>query len=333
MALLTDRTLAQSSAITPTTLIHIVTTGDTSQNPAGSSYKAELQQLATVLTGVTFTGGSSNCITDFYVTNVYGCSPITFQDSFQMIGSTSSGTLSVAEGFQTTASGNYSHSEGFKTTASGNYSHSEGNGTQSVSDYSHTSGLRTRSNGDYQVVVGQYNDYTKPRGNSAFIIGNGTSPGFESDLLVAVSSQVSIFGTLDVTGLTKTDNFRLTTSPNNGYVLVSDGLGNGTWQPLSAVTGTSLTSVTGITTSAFTATTSYEYYGVEFTGTTSIEIPNASGIDGFKFSIKDERGTAATYPITITPVTSTIDGNPSVTMSINYMSLTMVARNNNWWII
>lgn len=49
--LLTDRTLAQSSAITPTTLIHIVYTGDPSQNPAGSSYKAELGQLAGIFGG------------------------------------------------------------------------------------------------------------------------------------------------------------------------------------------------------------------------------------------------------------------------------------------
>jgi hypothetical protein len=69
MARLTDKTLAQSSAITPTTLIHVVTTGDTSQNSAGSSYKAEFSQIF----------WSGNCVENFYVTNVYGCSPINFQ--------------------------------------------------------------------------------------------------------------------------------------------------------------------------------------------------------------------------------------------------------------
>jgi hypothetical protein len=54
MALLTSRTLVQSTAITPTTLIHIVTTGDTSQNPQGSSYKAELQQLTPIFGGYTY---------------------------------------------------------------------------------------------------------------------------------------------------------------------------------------------------------------------------------------------------------------------------------------
>jgi hypothetical protein len=51
MARLTDQTLAQSTAITPTTLIHIVYTGDPSQNPAGSSYKAELNQIAPIIGG------------------------------------------------------------------------------------------------------------------------------------------------------------------------------------------------------------------------------------------------------------------------------------------
>jgi len=34
------------------------------------------------LTGIdnTFSGGSGNCITDFYVTNIHGCSPITLHD-------------------------------------------------------------------------------------------------------------------------------------------------------------------------------------------------------------------------------------------------------------
>ena len=57
MALLTDRQLA--SGVTVNDLIHIVITGDTSQNPAGSSYKATIQQVASALTGVTGTSGSS----------------------------------------------------------------------------------------------------------------------------------------------------------------------------------------------------------------------------------------------------------------------------------
>lgn len=70
--LLTDRTLAQSSAITPTTLIHIVYTGDPSQNIAGSSYKAELGQLAGL-----FSGGSDTLVTG----GTYSAGTITFTNN------------------------------------------------------------------------------------------------------------------------------------------------------------------------------------------------------------------------------------------------------------
>jgi hypothetical protein len=60
--LLTDRTLAQASAITPTTLIHIVTTADTSQSVYGSSYKSSLEQLKPIFN---FTGGTVSGSTNF----------------------------------------------------------------------------------------------------------------------------------------------------------------------------------------------------------------------------------------------------------------------------
>ena len=104
---LTDRQLA--SGVTLTDLVHIVITGDTSQNSNGSSYKATIQQIGDVIGGGgTFTGGtvsgptiftgglsattisattylnlptftgntSGDCITDLFVTNLFGCSPL-----------------------------------------------------------------------------------------------------------------------------------------------------------------------------------------------------------------------------------------------------------------
>jgi hypothetical protein len=96
--LLTDRTLAQSSAITPTTLIHIVYTGDPSQNIAGSSYKAELSQLSNLFS---FSGGSGNCITDLYVSNIHSCSPLNINpldEGNVYFGSTSGVTIDVTNG-------------------------------------------------------------------------------------------------------------------------------------------------------------------------------------------------------------------------------------------
>jgi hypothetical protein len=81
---LTDRDLA--SGVTLTDLVHIVITGDTSQSSAGSSYKATIQQISDVIGGGggTFTGGgntSGSCITDLFVTNLYGCSPLHIEPS------------------------------------------------------------------------------------------------------------------------------------------------------------------------------------------------------------------------------------------------------------
>lgn len=48
MSLLTDQTFA--TGVTLNDLIHVVITGDTSQNPAGSSFKASIQQVITTQT-------------------------------------------------------------------------------------------------------------------------------------------------------------------------------------------------------------------------------------------------------------------------------------------
>ena len=66
MAKLTTRTLA--TGVTTDDLIHIVITGDTSQDPDGSSYKASIKQVFDAITGY--------CISDLYVSNIHSCSPL-----------------------------------------------------------------------------------------------------------------------------------------------------------------------------------------------------------------------------------------------------------------
>lgn len=61
MAFLTDRTL--TTGISTNDLIHIVITGDTSQNPAGSSYKATMGQVIDLINPTTLTGGTYDPLT------------------------------------------------------------------------------------------------------------------------------------------------------------------------------------------------------------------------------------------------------------------------------
>lgn len=88
MALLTNRTLA--SGVTETDLIHVVITGDTSQNPAGSSYKATISQVFDALSGY--------CVSDIYVSNLHSCSPLNINPSDEgnvYFGSTSGISIDV----------------------------------------------------------------------------------------------------------------------------------------------------------------------------------------------------------------------------------------------
>lgn len=101
----------------------------------------------------------------------------------------------------------------------------------------------------------------------------------------------------------------------------------------SITSDTKVYSFSSITSSAITITTGYTYYGVNYLGDVDITVPSPTGIDGVFLIIKDEGGNAGSYRIRLTPSVGQIDGNGYVDMNINYMSLTIMARNNNWWII
>jgi hypothetical protein len=89
---------------------------------------------------------------------------------------------------------------------------------------------------------------------------------------------------------------------------------------------------TGITTSQ-SITWDKTYWGVSGSSNVDLILPTTTSKDGYSLIIKDEGGTAGTYRIRVTPTSGLIDGNTYIDMNINYMSLTFVARNNNWWII
>lgn len=81
-----------------------------------------------------------------------------------------------------------------------------------------------------------------------------------------------------------------------------------------------------------TQTTTFQYIGVS--GGTGITLP--VGVNGEVVTIKDESGkcSQAGKKITITPNGSdTIDGEPSIEMTIDYGSVTLVKRGTGWWVI
>lgn len=144
-------------------------------------------------------------------------------------------------------------------------------------------------------------------------------------------------GTFNVTGFSTSNATQFTGGTVTGFTFFSSGLSATT---ISATTYLGLPTdiftvltVTGITTSSATLTTSYLYYGVNYNGNVDLIAPNPTSNDGFNFNIKDEGGYSGTHRIRITSPIGTIDNNPYVDINLDNMSLHMVARNNNWWII
>ena len=207
MAFLTDRTLA--TGVTPNDLIHIVITGDTSQNPAGSSYKATMGQVLdlinpTTLTGGTYnpstgtitfydnTGGSFNVtglLTGYTDTSVTG---FTYNDRNTFTILESDGTLHTSSinvvtgmtfnGFLkssgSTTSGIYSFAYGNNLTSSGDYSFSQGLNNTSSGNYSHAEGRGSTSSGSYSHAEGKG---TNSSGSDSHAEGaNTTSSGVSS---------------------------------------------------------------------------------------------------------------------------------------------------------
>ena len=281
MAFLTDRTFA--TGVTANDLIHIVITGDTSQNPAGSSYKATMGQVLDLINPTTITGGTYNSATG----------TITFFDdsggSFNVTGLVTGYTNTAVTAF-TYSNNTFTIDESDGSSYSASINVVTGltiNGTLSATTYQN---LPT----DIRVTGATYS-------NNTFTYTNNTGGTFS--VLFNTMTGLTINGNLNVTG-----------------TIFSTG-------------STQFISTTGITISAVTLSTGTTYNGINYAGNVDLTIPSPSGFTGLKIIVKDEGGNAGTYRIRLTPSVGTIDGNSYVDMNINYMSLTLVARNNNWWII
>jgi len=137
-----------------------------------------------------WTSGTGSCIQDLYVTNIYGCSPITFHDSIQHVGGTASGALSTAIGDSNTASGDGSFSGGLDCISSGSYSFTFGNACLANIDYAVAFGNSTIASGSNSFAAG---DSTTASGSSSAAFGQGTVADAGSSLAI---------GTWNTTGLT-----------------------------------------------------------------------------------------------------------------------------------
>jgi hypothetical protein len=90
--------------------------------------------------------------------------------------------------------------------------------------------------------------------------------------------------------------------------------------------------ITGITTGQ-TLTWDKTYWGISGSSNVNLTLPTTTSKDGYYLIVKDEAGICGTYRIRITPDSGLIDGNNYIDMNINYMSLTLMVRGGNWYLI
>jgi hypothetical protein len=170
----------------------------------------------------------------------------------------------------------------------------------------------------------------------ALRVANGTT-SLNGQLLVNNSVGVRVSSptnNLHVSGSTDPVRFEGLQSGNTDTrILTSDSNGVIRYRNLDSITGINTYTTTGITVSSQTLTTSISYYGVSYSGNVNLTLPSPINNDGASIIIKDEGGYSGTYRIRLIPPTGTIDGGSYADMNINYISLTLIARNNNWWII
>jgi hypothetical protein len=89
---------------------------------------------------------------------------------------------------------------------------------------------------------------------------------------------------------------------------------------------------TGITISQ-TLTWDKTYWGISGSTNVDLTLPPTTAKEGYYLIIKDESGSCGIYRIRITPSSGTIENTTFVDMNINYMSLTCIVRNGNWYLI
>jgi hypothetical protein len=217
---------------------------------------------------------------------------------------TASGLLSTAMGTNTIAAGVASTSMGEMTNAGGQNTTAMGWTTMANGKRSTATGSGTIANGFASLVIGQYNDpivsseIAMQPATPLLIIGNGTADNARANIMVA---------------------------RNDGHI----GLGTNAPHSTLQVNGSSATKVSVITGSI----TLDDTHGAILCNSTSpftLNLPSAVGISGRQYSIKN----ISTGVVTVDANGSqTIDGAPTVLLSVKFGYVNLVSDGGNWFIL
>jgi len=131
-----------------------------------------------------FTGGTGSCITDLYVTNIHGCSPITFWDNIQTNTSTAVGLYGISFGSKNINNSNYTSILGGESNTISNtspYSSIIGGRNNTLTYYSYYSTIiggkdnNINNTSRYSTIIGGQTNNLNGSNNSFIGNGNGNT--------------------------------------------------------------------------------------------------------------------------------------------------------------
>ena len=93
-----------------------------------------------------------------------------------------------------------------------------------------------------------------------------------------------------------------------------------------------LVPVTNVSTTPFDILAADYFLGVNIPIASSVVLPIGVPV-GTVYIVKDTSGLAFTNPITVTALTSTIDGGTSYTLNTNYGSITLIRSSLEWSVL
>ena len=281
------------------------------QETDGYVLKCDSDGYATWEEESTFTGNTSaTCITDLYVSNVYGCSPITFHSSIQSNGSTASGDEAIAFGENCTSSDDKTFSFGVNNSVSGERSFIGGgiDNTIGTGNNNFIAGgdTNTIGNGDDSVIIGGSNNTILPGVQRSVVLGGQNITGAKSDSVYVPSLNAS--NTSVMAGLTV----------NGGPLVVAGQLQSSNF----AVTTGSVAG-TGPTVSATTV------WAMNLTGANTSALPN--GDTGQRLTVYVRAITNPGDSMVITPVT--LNGATTITLTNSGSSVELIYDSTSGWTV
>ena len=216
----------------------------------------------------------------------------------------------------------YAQNVGSSNTAMGNASLSQ----NSTGSFSSALGIFSGGNntiGSGNVFLGAYSGLYSTTDSNVFYLNNqdrvNTAGDKTGSLLYGIFDANPLNQVLTLNGKIKI----VDGTQSNGYVLTTNGVGLGSWQPV-AVFSRSINTISTNTAAGSVANTDYYY---ECTANLTVTLPTAVGNTN-EYTFKNNGGT----PTVNTTSSQTIDGGLTAVVSTLYASITVYSNNSNWLI-